>query len=168
MALSAATLRTEVLRRTDKTRSDWRGWPTTAAAAVTSWAEAAAAYFAELTSPVLLPPADGALALARAAFEAAAGLEVDDRGRLTRDALPVGFQAFAAAVLPAPAYVVTPPLPAGGLSAQGAPLAWAWPDGWNVPTGDPAIFADVLSGLVDFWARTGTASIPPATPLPWS
>jgi len=43
MALSAATLRTEVLRRTDKTRSDWRGWPTTAAAAVTSWAEAAAA-----------------------------------------------------------------------------------------------------------------------------
>lgn len=168
MALSAATLRTEILKRTDKSRADFRGWPATAAAAVTSWAEAARAYFAELTNPVLFPPAADSLAVAVAAFEAAAGREVDGNGRLTADALPVGFEAFAAALLPATGYVVTPPIPTGGASAQGAPMAWEWPAGWNTPTADPNPFADTLSGLVDLWARTGTASVPPATPAPWS
>lgn len=168
MALSAATLRTEILKRTDASRADFSGWPATAAAAVTSWAEAARVYFAELVNPVLLPPAASALAVAAAAFEAAAGLELDSNGRLTADALPVGFEAFAAALLPAAGYVVTPPAPTGGLSDQGAPMAWEWPDGWDVPTSDPNPFADLLSGLVDLWARTGTASVPPATPAPWS
>jgi hypothetical protein len=165
--LSLQTLQTEVLKRTDRTRADFSGWPSTAAAAVASWAAAARAYFAEIVNPPLPPPGEDALRIAEDAFVASAGAETDGQGRLTAEALPVGFQAFGLALLAAPGYVVTSPIPAGGWSAQGAPLAWSWPDGWNIPTNDVNVFALLLSGLVDWWARTGTAGIPPVS-APWS
>lgn len=155
--LSLATIKTAILRRCDAARSDFVGWPPTPQAAAESWAAAATAYFGELTNPALSPEPEAMLDACEAAFVAAALEEADGAGRLTRESLPTGFYAYALALLPLPTYASTPPL-----------VPFSWPDGFGVPTSDPNVFAVLLSGLVNVWARTGTASIPPDVPKPWS
>jgi hypothetical protein len=117
------------------------------------WAAALGAFFAPVALPTPLP---GVLSAAEAAMSAAMAPLVSPVPGVGAVALGAGYAAFTAlmvaatppqAVVPPPALYVPPPLP---------------------PINDPNIPAASIAATTVAWAITGTVTIPPASPVPWS
>ena len=167
MPLNPVTLTTAILRLTDKTRSDFVGFPLVRTAGgdvdlvgtnqlvASNWADTAARFFVEAVVP---PPNPVALAAGRSAFAQAMGAALNAPGGATAAAaLSAGWAAFAVAF----AGLITPPVatppPAPLVIPVGPPTANPVPPAANIAT---AVFA---------WAKTGLYGVPPQPPsIPWS
>ena len=162
MPLNTATLRAEILRRTDPGRTDFYGWPESVADVAASWAAVGRAYFANMLTPL---PSPGALAAGEEAMRAAIVAAAGPEGRL-----PYSFSqfvswfsgawtAFVTAMAPLCVPAVIPGVPATGLVPP-VPFSMSRADYPN--TIDPAPPAEKMAGTIHAWALTGTY-LDPAT-----
>jgi hypothetical protein len=167
MPLVVATLTQEILKLTDKTRSDFKGFPMvlTPAGAIdvagtnnkvaTNWSVAAQVFFSTIVVPPVLPPvvAAGAAAFKSSMF----GLLGPPGSPTAAAALAAGFTAFAAIIASGATIPVAIPPPAPLIIPIGPPIL------------DPTIPAANIAAAVFAWAITGTYGVPPAPPsIPWS
>jgi hypothetical protein len=156
VALNSAALQRAILRVTDASRSDFGGFPTSAADAAARWAAIARTYFADMTAPS--PHTNpGALDVAEAAFrETMRGAIVGGvlPWQTFRVWFPAAWAAFAAALGPLCVPVGTPP-----------PVPPVIPVLPNATSAEPP--AAALASVLDAWARTGPYLVGP-TPTPWA
>lgn len=167
MPLDPATLTTEILKLTDKSRPDFVGFPLVLTAAneldivgtndkvATNWANAAGVFFATIVVPPVLPPV---IAAGVAAFKTAMFALLGPPGSPTAAAaLAAGFTAMAGVIAAGAVPPVAVPPPAPLVIPIGPPIADPLPPAANIAA---AVFA---------WAKTGLYGVPPQPPsIPWS
>jgi len=129
--------------------------------AAEEWGEVAEAFFAGGVSPAWTP---AGLALGKAAWIATALGVMASPQEMSAAAMEAAFPVFAA--LAAVPGNVLPPIPAiqapPAAPLSLAPLAALPPSESTLPS------TTALHGILLAWAITGTQTIPPASPVPWS
>lgn len=137
----------------DKEYPEFSGFPTSSAAVGLAWGNALNQYFKDAAIPPGIT--DARLNAAKAAFAA-----IFQPSATLQNALllfPTAMTAYATALIALPA-----PIP--GALIPPAPLVLVLP----APTNTAEVAANAIATLVDTWARTGTYTVPPAGPVPWS
>jgi hypothetical protein len=157
-----ATAEAEILKITDPTDANFRGWPSNDATVAANWARIARLFFATQSFPTgvvvdsVQVPAEQAFITAMVTELA---LNTADRGAKGIDA---GFTAYAAQVaagsllLPAGIITCTPPLAALGIASKITGV-----------TSDPSGPAATMAAALAAWAMTGTAT-QGTTTGPWA
>jgi len=154
--LSAVTLRDQVLRLTDATDPDFVGFPTTPERTSENWAQAARAFFEELTAFAVIP---GTHDLAEEAFYGAsvATISLPGAGAAALDAAFAAYAgALASGVAPGSGAAVPPPGPLA--------LATAIP----LPVSTPGPPAVAIGAHVKAWAGTGSFTPTGGSAIPWA
>jgi hypothetical protein len=154
MPLNPKTPEDALLKFMDKENKDFDKFPENEQEVAQYWMGAIKEFFGELVSPALLP---GTLDLAEKAGTAAMIPDLSAKPPLFPMAIQKGLTAFTATFTAgaAPPQIVAPP-----------PVPYVFPV--SAPTEDPSIPAKAIATTVLAWAITGTVTIPPAAPTPWS
>lgn len=166
MPLVAATLVEEILKLTDKTRSDFKGFPVvivenaidvfaTNDRVSDNWANAAGIFFAAISVPTVPPPI---IIAGVAAFKSNMfGILGPPGSPTAAAALAAGFTAFAGVIAAGAVPPVAVPPPAPLVIPIGPPIL------------DPLIPALNIANAVFAWAKTGLYGTPPQPPsIPWT
>lgn len=154
MPLNTKTLEDALLLFMDQENEDFIGFPKDPKEVAEYWMGAIRAFFEGLVSPALIPTT---FDLAEKAGTAAMLPDLSLPQPVFATAIQKGLTVFTATFVAGatPPQVVVPP-----------PAPFVMPI--SAPTEDPSIPAKAIAAAVLAWAITGTATIPPAAPTPWS
>jgi hypothetical protein len=153
MPLSQPKLKDSLRIILDKDYLGFSGFPTTSAEVGLAWGEALNKYFEDIAVPAGIT--GERLAAAKSAFAVIF---------VPTFAAPTALALFSTAMTAYAATLVAVPAPIPGALPPPAPLTLN-----PLPnTTSAEVAANTIATAVDVWARTGTLTLPPAAPVPWS
>ena len=148
MPLVMTTLRDGLRKYIDPDYSGYTGFPADAAAVGLAWGDAVKGYMETMVAPAGVLPA--AHTAGKAAFAAVFQPTFEDVALVK---LQAALLAYAALMIPPVGVAVPPP----------GPLTITF-----TVTSDGNAAATTIATAIDLWMRTGTYTVPPAAPVPWS